>query len=950
MKSIIENLKSEKINKYRALPFWSWNDKLEPEELVRQIKWMKENGFGGYFMHARGGLMTEYLGDEWFDCVSACLDAGSEYGLESWGYDENGWPSGFVGGKLLEDKENCDRFLTFTQGEYDGTALVSYLIDGENLVRTKEGGKGEYINVYEHISDSTADILNPEVVDKFIDQTHAEYKRRLGDKFDKKMSGFFTDEPQYYRWQQPYTKMIEKYFREVYSQDILDGLGLLYIDKKGYREFRYKFWLGMQTLMLNGFCKRVYEWCDNNNAQLTGHYVEEGSLQFQMCCCGGIMPMYEYMHIPGMDKLGASVNNATAPKQVSSVARQLGKDRVLTETFACCGWGVSAKHAKRLAEWQFVNGVNLICQHLLPYSEHGQRKRDYPAHYSWANPWVRDNYKPFNDYFAKLGYLLGESKENVNVAVFVPIRSMYFDYTRATFGGQFEINDCYQRLIEKLSAMNIPFHLADETIMEKYASVSGNKLVIGNCSYDYLVFPKTHTMGKFSKDLFEKFYSNGGKVLFTDAKPNFVEWNECDYSLETNTSFEEILNAQEYIIDDFSTQIQSTLREIDGKKFIYTVNLSEDKEYTVTLKGDFKGFTALDLETYQTKQVGNTLRFSEGQSYVLFLNDQSKPLDEKLPTLVLDGDFEIVDCSDNYLTLDKLEYSFDGVNYSKRMRYMGVFNQLLDARYSGEVYLRYSFEIEKVPQKIHFLSEDMHNLSCQVNGVNVEFNERSDFERKIYKADISNCVKKGINQAVIKINFFESEEVYDVLFGGRETESLKNKLAYDTTIESCYIQGDFGVYSKSGFVKGVKPNVLKASDFYISERKTVITDTVKDGYPFFAGNITFEKKFNSDGKKAMLLLNGKFCLAEIFVNGKKVEKSYFEDRADISDYLVKGENVVRIKLWSGNRNLLGPHHYLPDEDPFVGPYTYELGGTWKDGVSSHEREDYAFIRFGLFND
>ena len=30
--------------KYRPIPFWSWNDKLEKEELVSQVKWMKENG------------------------------------------------------------------------------------------------------------------------------------------------------------------------------------------------------------------------------------------------------------------------------------------------------------------------------------------------------------------------------------------------------------------------------------------------------------------------------------------------------------------------------------------------------------------------------------------------------------------------------------------------------------------------------------------------------------------------------------------------------------------------------------------------------------------------------------------------------------------------------------------------------------------------------------------
>lgn len=33
---------------WKPIPFWSWNDRLEPEELCRQIDWMNENGIGGF--------------------------------------------------------------------------------------------------------------------------------------------------------------------------------------------------------------------------------------------------------------------------------------------------------------------------------------------------------------------------------------------------------------------------------------------------------------------------------------------------------------------------------------------------------------------------------------------------------------------------------------------------------------------------------------------------------------------------------------------------------------------------------------------------------------------------------------------------------------------------------------------------------------------------------------
>ena len=86
--------------KFRPVPFWSWNADLKADELVRQVHLMKEAGLGGFFMHARGGLETEYMGDDWFAVTEAVLDAAKETGMNAWAYDENGWPSGFGDGKV----------------------------------------------------------------------------------------------------------------------------------------------------------------------------------------------------------------------------------------------------------------------------------------------------------------------------------------------------------------------------------------------------------------------------------------------------------------------------------------------------------------------------------------------------------------------------------------------------------------------------------------------------------------------------------------------------------------------------------------------------------------------------------------------------------------------------------------------------------------------------------
>ena len=87
-KNICERLQNPEL-KYRAKPFWAWNGKLEEEELHFQIDAMKEMGFGGFFMHSRTGLETEYMGEEWFRLIRSCAEYGAKTGMEAWLYDED---------------------------------------------------------------------------------------------------------------------------------------------------------------------------------------------------------------------------------------------------------------------------------------------------------------------------------------------------------------------------------------------------------------------------------------------------------------------------------------------------------------------------------------------------------------------------------------------------------------------------------------------------------------------------------------------------------------------------------------------------------------------------------------------------------------------------------------------------------------------------------------------
>ena len=942
------------MTEYQSIPFWSWNDKLEPEELRRQIRWMKDNGMGGFFMHARGGLKTPYLSEEWMECVDACVDEAEKLGMDAWVYDENGWPSGFAGGALLEQEENRDCYLTHTVGELDADAYVSYRMEGDNLIRTQEAVAGaEYLNVYLHVSVSTVDILNPKVVRQFLDKTHEQYRIRYGEDFSKKIKGFFTDEPQYYRGNTSYSKMLVEYFREHYNEDVRDGLGLLFCEKEGYRAFRYKYWYAMNQLMVKNFGKQIYDWCEENGVQLTGHYVEENSLAGHMTCCAGIMPFYKYMHIPGIDWLGRGHQNRLAMLQLNSVAQQYGKKHTLTETFGCCGWDVTPMELKTIAEFQYVGGVNLMCHHLVPYSEHGQRKRDYPAHYSDVNPWVRENFKEFNDYFTNVGYLLSNSKEQVSVAMLHPIRSAYFDYKRLE--KEFNLAPLHNKFVQQvkmLSNANVMFHFLDESLLAEDGFVKDGKIGCGLCSYEYLVLPTVYTMDKTTEQLLKEYVKQGGKVLLLDGKPEYLEGEKFSYDyLQSNITWEQLCDCQNYCVKDKTLPIHATYRIYEGKPFIYVQNYSNDENCQVEfcLKDGYRSFEWVNMQTKEAVPVSNVVSLEAGEAKVLFLSKEAVPERHQKETVFLNPQYEWVSDSGNYLTLDTARYSKDNVTFSEELPCMGIFQQMLQERYEGTLYLKTGFTVKSKPNAIWLLAETGRTAWVRVNGQKVEFTASSDLDRNILKADIASCVTEGENEILVCMNYYQSEDVYYALFGENVTETLRNCLVYDTDIEPMYLFGDFGVYEQDGYQVGQYPQVRLGRHFYLDKRTTKIDHFIENGYPFFAGTMRLRQTLELQNPNVLLKFAGQFQSAKLFVNGHETGTFLMENTLDISAYAVAGKNEIELELVVSNRNLMGPHHCQGQEMPTtVWVSTFELDGTWENGRSSQYRDSYALIQVDLY--
>jgi hypothetical protein len=965
MRDLKELLKKD-LKDYKGIPFWSWNDKLDNEELKRQIRQMKESGIGGFFMHARGGLKTEYMGEEWFSATKACIEEAKAQNMNAWCYDENGWPSGFAGMKLLEDSANHVHYITHElKDSFDATALAVYKIENDNIVRIFEnsGDVKEYLCIYDKTNSSVVDILNEEVVGKFIDETHKKYYERFKDDFGNAMLGFFTDEPQYYRWDTAYTPVILKAYKDEYNEDVLNTLGALFVDCQQAYELRFKYWRLMNKLFVTAFAKQIYDWCEEHNCKLTGHAVEESGLFLQMWCCAGIMPFYEYEQIPGIDWLGREISTELTPRQVSSVAQQLGKKQVLTETFACTGWDVTPKELKRIAEWQYVNGVNLMAHHLYPYSIRGQRKRDYPTFFSECNPWTVE-FKHFNDYFTTLGYMLAESTEPAHVAIIHPMHSAYLTYNREKdYESVKELEDDFRALVEKFGAANILHHYVDELLLEKYGKVCGKKLIMGLCEYDYVVIPKMKGLDSSTANLLKQYIQNGGNIYLEDEKPCFIDGKKAGLEfLKANTIFEAMQN-KEFEISHKDTEIRSTYRKSDFGDFLYAVNLSNDKEYSVNFEINKKGARLFDLELREEKPIyyekGEKgikipLIFKPGQSFVIMLDDNSIPGSKakvNKERVSYDTNMAIVGKTENAFTIDHASISYDNIKFEEKLPIMAISDRLLKERRNGKIFLKYCFDITEIPESIFVETEKMDTSNVWLNGKNVALEKQGRLDKSFVRNDISELVKIGNNEFVFEINYFQSEHINYVLFDCKDaTESLMNCLSYDTDIEAIYILGDFNVISKNGFTKGDKNTNIATGDFTITTSKETIdaSKIVEQGYPFFAGEMTLEKQINIEDTNCKLQLVGRFALAEVYINDKFVSKLMFDDVCDLSGFANKGRNTLKIKLINSNRNLLGPFHCANDHEPYgVSPNTFDMYGTWVNGKSEQYRDSYSFVKFGV---
>jgi len=865
---------------------------------------MHDAGIGGFFMHARGGLETEYMGEEWFDNIEAGADEAAKLGMHPWAYDENGWPSGFgagvVNGRGLKYQQ---KYLRCKQGE-DANC--------ENLIINKDG----YCFYYD-VNPFYVDTLDGEVTEVFLDEIYKKYH----EKFAGRIDGFFTDEPQISRNGIPWSFIMPDEYRKAYGEELLDRLIELFENVGDYKNTRVKFWKTVTELFSKNFMKKLYDRCHEYGFKLTGHLVLEETFLSQLVSNGACMPHFEYFDIPGMDWLGRHNSYSLTPYEVGSAARQTGKRQVLSETFACCGHNVGHDELKWIYEYQMVRGINLLCQHLEGYSNRGKRKRDYPPAMYIQQPWWND-YKTFIDAMSRTGMILTGGDDRVDVLVLHPQTTAWTMYDDKDMQPLRDYCGRFLAEMQKLERKHVNFHLGDEILIERHGRVEGSKFIIGEKTYTKVIIPEHEVLFENTEKLLAEYKANGGIITTFDD----IEAND--------------------IID--IPEITYCERHHDDYSVYFFVNSTENT-YTANIK---VGAKIMDPVTGELYDFDGTHEFKKYESLIV-IDDGSarRPAAPKksLKAVDLSGEWTIDSMTDNSVTFDYCKYSFDGEVQEEHGYILNAMQRAIDRMKKTHITCEYTVNAEYLPKRLFIVCEQPHLFDIRVNGTLIDKTDCGYFRDKAWrKIDIVKYMKLGENTVVMDIDFEQSEKTYENIEKAKKFETEGNKLTYDMELEQIYIAGDFSVKYDKPFEDTDRNAAWYRGSFTIAApKKTVTLEKIEQqGFVGFAGEMTLSKKFTAEDTDLMLdFVKCGVNVVKASVNGRHVRDFMWEPfTADLSDYVVKGENTLTLTLVGNLRNMQGPFHIASGEQYGVGPYTF----IWN-GRPGYWDDDYCFVNVSVKN-
>lgn len=922
----------------RVLAFWSWNGDLEKNRLRAIIQGFKKAGIGGFFMHARAGLKVEYLSEEWFDRIRFSAETAKELGLEAWLYDENGWPSGYAGGRVpRKNPAFCQTWmLPVSREEIRPGDEVLACFETANFVRRK--------------NPSYADLMNPDAVKAFLECTYEAYADKVGDLFGSAIRGIFTDEPQLSNYGYPFTEGLFELFRERYHYSLKDNLMLL--TEPGANNVKYDYRRLVADRYRASFTGQIGAWCRDHGLLFTGHMAAEDGVVTQVQTQGSVMPCYADFGVPGIDVLGKKLPSITLVKQVSSAAEQLGKTGVLSETFGTSG------HAARPSDWldiwffQTMYGINTACLHLSPYSMAGRRKRDYPPTFSSHLNYYA-HFDKISEPLKRLAEYAAAGKRKTEVLVLNPVGGVFATYrnlrsaipvhtfadilkSEGTEEDCSELATAYRLLQESLLAANVDFHLGDETLL-KGARVQEGKLWVGDYGYRAIVLPLGISPAKGTCELLEQWIRQGGLLLFTQKLPETVEGLPSD--LFRKWYDEGLMQPLTLRLPLMKKQLQCygirpvfELRDKNGRPLEVRMSVRTCEEGEVvfvqnTLPGDCLAKFSLGTEF--------ALPLEAGESVVLDLRGQPsvyRPRSNRLEPLSGDREevlirkkvkFEYRPQDDNLLVVDECEGWVNGQRILKGDTFR--VNEAVHAaiQEAADVRIVWSFRNRDYRGPLSLVLERSDEmLGARLNGKEIVPSGDWYYDPDFLCYDIGGALRPGENRLEAEYRIRRTRAELEK--GAFETES--NIYFYNTEFEPVYLRGPF-------FVEGNFERRRNAATSFFNVREEALCQPTgrpsEKEFPFYRGAVVYEGCLISEEEgEAEIRLDCRYPLYSLSLNGGP--EAFVTDGFAKAGKLRKGQNTLRVRCFTSDRNMMGPFHYFDCDNEYTGPGTFAGIKGWED--------------------
>ncbi|TVR49347.1 MAG: hypothetical protein EA425_12435 [Puniceicoccaceae bacterium] len=441
-------------HEFGLTPFWFWNDHLDHAEIRRRIADFEDHGVGGFILHPRVGLPKDcgWMSPKLLDFMETALIEARRRGLVVYLYDEGMYPSGSASGRVVaRDPALANRGLqrvVVAAGEAqqpwqaffrpgDDARLVLDFTDAGGrrtlIVDRKTHATIRGLHYREEPPPGTphddrleeaplaGDILNPEAVRVFIEESYDAYALRFGDYFGQPVAGVFTDEPSLLgrlgdKSFRPGNLNFVKTLSDWLGGDFTPSLPALWDDTfPDAAQLRRAYHRGLQRCLEESYYRPLARWCADHGINLIGHPDEPDNLAHLRC-----------FQIPGQDLVwrwvepgqpsGLEGPQSTQAKAAASAMVLTGARRNANEYCGAYGPDFTFEEMQRLTWWLAVRGCNLLIPHAFYWSTRGPRLTERPPDVGPNQPWW-PRFRPFADCARYLCWLNTDSETVCDVAL-----------------------------------------------------------------------------------------------------------------------------------------------------------------------------------------------------------------------------------------------------------------------------------------------------------------------------------------------------------------------------------------------------------------------------------------------------------------------------------------------------------------------------------------------------